>query len=646
MACAMLGLAVGGSLHGAWQYFVTMPAQRAEYKNSSEAERKEVLRNNGVDPAPGSPSRVQFENRLDSSEPYATFALANSLAGVLAPWMVLLLGAPLLYRHTPTSRGAVESTETVESISGLGLKRSARMMIAACVMVAAMGGCLVLTKSRTGVLAAALGGAMLVWQDWRGERRLGWKLPFAGFAGGLLLLVAGIVVGALDKEVLTQAALSLSYRWEYWEGALRVAAEHPLLGCGSGNFQSWYGQYQAPHASELVAEPHNFLVELAATGGLPAMLLFAIAWAPRMMSVMMGASGSAQTKDDAPERAKADRWSPAHPAMLGAALLAGMILGSGAALVFGFPPETIGGLLPVAWGAGGLGVGLAYAIWRSLLQLSAPHWRRWLGMAAAVAMASALLNLLAAGGISFWGVLQTVLVLHVLSDPGPVEQSLSAPATSSRGLHVRATTAAFAILLILVAGLYFTSLNPILQSQVAMYGAQSAASSDAAIVSLEQASEADPWSPVPQQMMAQALVHQDQYEQAWEHYREALRRDQRNHRLWRDFADEMFRASKFGAEPSLRPLWGEAVDAYRRVGELRPRGPAWARLARALHAGNSGDREEAKAWARKALQWDADHPHREQQLDRVMIPNLASPDRPTEEAPARDVCRTILGEDA
>ena len=51
-----------------------------------------------------------------------------------------------------------------------------------------------------------------------------------------------------------------------------MIAEHPLGGCGPGNFQDAYTAYKLPEASEEVADPHNFLLEVWATAGTPAML--------------------------------------------------------------------------------------------------------------------------------------------------------------------------------------------------------------------------------------------------------------------------------------------------------------------------------------------------------------------------------------
>ncbi len=53
-----------------------------------------------------------------------------------------------------------------------------------------------------------------------------------------------------------------------------MIADHPWLGCGPGNFQDFYTQYKLPEASEEIADPHNFLLEIWATAGTPAATAF------------------------------------------------------------------------------------------------------------------------------------------------------------------------------------------------------------------------------------------------------------------------------------------------------------------------------------------------------------------------------------
>ncbi len=88
LVAVMIALAVVLASYGYYQYFVSMPADRQEYARDPDA----MLRRNDLRYAPGSIERQQFENRLRSTEPLATFALANSLAGYLAPWLLVTVG--------------------------------------------------------------------------------------------------------------------------------------------------------------------------------------------------------------------------------------------------------------------------------------------------------------------------------------------------------------------------------------------------------------------------------------------------------------------------------------------------------------------------------------------------------------------------
>jgi hypothetical protein len=55
---------------------------------------------------------------------------------------------------------------------------------------------------------------------------------------------------------------------DYWRGAWKLITEEPLFGFGSLNFQTTYLQVKAITASESPADPHNFLLERAHSGGL------------------------------------------------------------------------------------------------------------------------------------------------------------------------------------------------------------------------------------------------------------------------------------------------------------------------------------------------------------------------------------------
>jgi len=192
---------------------------------------------------PGTPLRDLFERRLANREPLATFVLTNSLAAALAPWLVMGLGIAAATR------------------------RDRRQCIAWLICIVPIAACLLLTRSRSGHAAVAVGILWLAIRHWR--FRLRWLAGAAVLAG---LLAAAMMITSLARPGLAKAATSLGYRLQYWQATLHMIADRPWLGCGPGNFQDVYTQYKLPEASEEVADPHDFLLEVWATAGTPALL--------------------------------------------------------------------------------------------------------------------------------------------------------------------------------------------------------------------------------------------------------------------------------------------------------------------------------------------------------------------------------------
>src|SRR5262249_2918534 len=148
--------------------------------------------------------------------------------------------------------------------------------LAICVVVAV---CLYLTRSRTAWLATGLGIAAAIAVNWNLWQRARWLVISASavavLAVALLVLAAFCVV---HFGPLNNAAQSLLYRMEYWYSTDQLIVDSPLLGTGPGNFQEYYQTYKQPQASETVADPHNFILEIWATAGTPAaVLLFVLA---------------------------------------------------------------------------------------------------------------------------------------------------------------------------------------------------------------------------------------------------------------------------------------------------------------------------------------------------------------------------------
>ena len=54
---------------------------------------------------------------------------------------------------------------------------------------------------------------------------------------------------------------------ETWRATLNLIRDRPWLGVGAGNFSRAFPRFQGPGSGAPVADPHNFLLEIAATGG-------------------------------------------------------------------------------------------------------------------------------------------------------------------------------------------------------------------------------------------------------------------------------------------------------------------------------------------------------------------------------------------
>ncbi len=247
-----LFLCFGLALHGLHQYLISMPADRKAFELDPVA----MMRMAGIDASIGSQEYQQFKNRVESTEPFATFALANSLAVVLGVATVLGFGM---------------------AVGDWLRKRSIRLVIAWLLLTFVIGCVLILTKSRAAWIGTAIGMggliASLIWS--RRELRL--AMLWISVLGILGLSVLGWIGYRQDPLVVLEATKSFQYRVEYWIATCHMIFDHWLLGVGPGQYQSYYTWYKLPQASETVADPHNWIMEILATtgfGGLLAWCMF------------------------------------------------------------------------------------------------------------------------------------------------------------------------------------------------------------------------------------------------------------------------------------------------------------------------------------------------------------------------------------
>ncbi len=249
------------AVQGLWQYHVDFPALRAEYADRisgatdpfTRFQLEQELQAKGI-PVSGGGLRL-FADRLASLEPLGPFALANTLGGFLAA--ALAFGLTILFAHN----------------------RTIGQRLACLVVLSPIAYCLVLTKSRTAIVAVAAGIVLLIVHRIlnRGESKTTSLRAVSWFAGGMIAIVATAVVaavssGGLDEQVISESPKSLQYRLMYWQGTIQTLRETPFFGTGPGNFRQRYLGHKLAASSEEILDPHNIFLDAWCNGGLIALI--------------------------------------------------------------------------------------------------------------------------------------------------------------------------------------------------------------------------------------------------------------------------------------------------------------------------------------------------------------------------------------
>ncbi|MBN2024372.1 MAG: O-antigen ligase family protein [Pirellulales bacterium] len=618
IVAAMIALGVALAALGLWQYGYENPILRAQYARDPDA----MLRANGLWYPPDSPLREQFANRLASVEPSATFALTNSLAGFLAPWLAVLLavvasgGTAGLPSNVESTAGQASSTTCHAKHCWPSQQWRPAWAFGPALAATVMAACLVLTKSRSAYAAMAV-GAVLIAPHARSGRRLGWKLPAAALAALAVLVGVAVAVGGLDAAVLGEATKSLGYRVEYWRSTLAMIRDHPVLGCGPGQFQDFYTAYKLPQASEEVADPHNFLLEIGATAGTPAMLAF--------LAVLGGFAWTLarrQTSAASDERNASSTGGDAAAWVLGAAALG---------ILAAWPLGVLDGTWPDP----------ALA-WLSMPTAAATVWllRGWIEQGrfssgvAAIGLVVLLVNLLAAGGIafpgvagSFWILLALGLAGQAVPDKAPgAAAGLSSSARDMVGsindsghtttrLHSLSAVGGALVFVLLVVLCYWTGYAPVLAAQG--HVAAALAYPPEAEAHFRAAAEADPLWAEPWNQLASSAFARWQQSRRSEDLKQfeactdpSLRLARRASPTWAVTGDRYFEIFEHNASAETLD---DAIHAYRQANDLYPTNATYrAKLAIALRA--KGDRDGFEREKAAALDLDAVTPHRDKKL--------------------------------
>ena len=576
---------------GFWQFAVVYPAFRAEVDELSQLEsryadggvaesdgrRLQELRRKLGSLATETDANVRFAFRqrlMDSTEPLACFALANTLAGVLAVALLLLLG------------GLAAALADQGSIGRI-------LRIALPAMLVA--GCLILTKSRTAWVGLACGlvawGGVGARRRWLSLRSL--RFVLIGALVTAILIGAAWAAGALDRLVVLETPKSFRYRVEYWTGSWGVIRDNPWLGVGSGNFRQNYLRHKVAGSSEEILDPHNLFLDVWANGGLVALaglVLCSVRAMSRWWKVSFNSADSppATTPNDESQFASLRR----------AAMLSG-VAGIGAVLLKS-------GLVDVYWDSRLVTLMIGWIVAVLVLPLER------IGLPAQMAAGIALgVHLLGAGGIAMPVVVTTLLLVWL----GPMAQPNAEPersdATTQR--ERRWSLAGLLVLASLSTACLLTGVIPATLSSLYVSAASSAVAErgDAATARrfLQDAVRTDGLDPQPhvllaqlerEQALRQASSDSGDWTAAIDHLTTAISLDPQNSKThWLDAQCKLEFAERFPSADAD----DAAVEAAQRAYERDPRN---ARIAATLaEACAAADRtEDARDAAERALALD------------------------------------------
>ena len=171
--------------------------------------------------------------------------------------------------------------------SALLWTRAQRAVLGAALLLAVLWGALVLTLSQSSFAALLAGLAILAVLRYRAR----WTLvtAAAGVVVGLALLVLAPGVFGLD-EGLDEASAG---RASLVGGGVRLAADRPLTGWGSGAFSEEYRRREVASRQKAVSASHTIPITVAAEQGVVGLAVYLALLAAALARLLRGARGVA-----------------------------------------------------------------------------------------------------------------------------------------------------------------------------------------------------------------------------------------------------------------------------------------------------------------------------------------------------------------
>jgi len=166
-----------------------------------------------------------------------------------------------------------------------------RTLVLSGLVIAVLWAGLVLTLSQSSFAALLVGLAVLGGLRW--SARVAVLGVAAALLCGVVLVLAvpshlGVSLG--DKD---GANATTSGRYDLISGGVRLAADRPLRGYGSGGFSRAYRRAEQGSAERAVSASHTTPVTVAAEQGIGGLLLYLALLVTALVTLLRGASGSA-----------------------------------------------------------------------------------------------------------------------------------------------------------------------------------------------------------------------------------------------------------------------------------------------------------------------------------------------------------------
>ncbi|MCC6682788.1 MAG: O-antigen ligase family protein [Phycisphaeraceae bacterium] len=254
-------------------------------------------------------SQQLYERRLHAPDFIGNFSLSNVLGSLTMASVLLgtglLLASPWRWGRPAALLVSVGGAVTLYLTHSRGAQAA---MFAGLIVLLAACWLTGVPHPRAGVSDAAHGRTR-PWHPTMSIRVRRWLLMAMSMGVPVAAVAVVLAVGAMgpspEGAPISSAKLTLLFRYHYWQGASRIAADHPLIGVGQAGFREQYLSAKNPLSPEDVRSAHNLFVDWISMLGLGGW-----AWTALIVTWLLRATKMPATEDDHPPPVGYERWLP------------------------------------------------------------------------------------------------------------------------------------------------------------------------------------------------------------------------------------------------------------------------------------------------------------------------------------------------